>query len=408
MFNRVKGPMSRSLRSRNFRVYLLGQAPSFLGLWMQETAELWVILRITDSGAALGLHSVLRFGPLLVFGLYGGLLSDRMDRRRLITLTQAGQALATGCLAVAAWGGDPPLLLIYGAVLAQGVINAIDNPLRRAFVRDLVDDDSLANAVGLHSTVATVARTVGPAFAGLLIAAGAESWCFAFNSLSYVLVVVSLQFLDSSRMRPPSLVTRSRGQVRAALRYAWNCRPIRTTLPLSIMVSIFAFNWSTIVPVYATEDLGGDANLYGSLVSLLSVGAVLGALLTARQSHVSGRFLSGGVLLTAGALGVVTVAPSLPVVATGLIALGMATTVVAVAAQARLLVNVDGEMSGRILSLYSVGFVGLRPVGGVIAGLLIDLHGARLAFAVGAVIITATVTASTVEEWRHARAAPPM
>jgi MFS family permease len=391
------GPMRRgtlrSLRNRNFRLYLVGQGLSQTGTWFQQTAEIWVILQITGSGTAVGMHSVLRFGPLLLLGIPAGLLTDRHNRWRLLITTQTAYAVAAAILALASFHSYPSLYLIYGMVLVQGIINAIDNPLRRSFVRDLVTDEELTNAVSLNSTVATVARFVGPAIGGVLIALVGVPWCFAINAISYGAVLLSLFLLDQRSFRATVLVSRARGQLREGFRYAMHNRRIGRTLIMVALLGTFVWNWNVILPLYATDTFHGGATLYGWLLSLLSLGSFVGALLAARLVRVSGAFFRlTGALLAVG-LVAAALAPCLPLAIVGLVVLGAASTSFMVGAQAHLQLESDDAMSGRILALFSVGFVGTRPIGGIVTGWVMDLSGPRLAFGMGAVVTASMVLA---------------
>jgi MFS family permease len=395
------GPSTRSLRNRNFRLFLAGQGVSQVGMWMQQTAELWVILQLTGRGSALGLHSVLRFGPVLLFGTYAGVFSDRIDRRRLLITTQAILALAATTLAITSWLATPQLILIYGAVTIQGLVNAVDNPLRRGFVRDLVSDDDLTNGVSLNSTVMTLSRTVGPALGGVVIAEFGVVPCFAINALSYTAVLVTLVRIDGTALRHSAHVARAAGQVREGLRYAWRRPEIRTALLMITVAGAFVWNWATILPVYAGTALDGGPSLYGFLLSVLSLGAFLGALATTRLAAVRHRHLFVASVVVASALLALALARPLPVVVTALVALGAASTALAIGCQARIQLATDDAVSGRVLALYSVGFVGSKPLGGVIAGWIIDATSARAAFSVNTAAVAMMTIATAIAAWRR-------
>jgi predicted MFS family arabinose efflux permease len=390
----------RSLRNPNFRMFLAGQGISQTGLWMQQTAELWLILQLTGRGSALGLHSVLRFGPVLLFGAYAGLFSDRFDRRRLLIVTQSVLALAAATVAVTSWIATPNLMLIYGAVMVQGLVNAVDNPLRRGFVRDLVSDEDLTNGVSLNSSVMTLARTVGPALGGVVLSTLGAVPCFAINAISYTAVLATLFRLDSTALRHSEPVARAAGQVREGLRYAWQRREIRTALLMITVAGAFVWNWATILPVYAETALAGGASLYGLLLSMLSIGAFLGGLASTRLVRVHRRHLVIASAMVAGALLATALAGPLPVVVIALMSLGAASTALAIGCQARVQLATDDAVSGRVLALYSVGFVGSKPLGGVIAGWVIDAAGPRVAFGVNTAVIAAMTLAVALAGWR--------
>lgn len=393
-------PSVRSLRNPNFRMFLTGQGVSQTGLWMQQTAELWLILQLTGSGSALGLHSVLRFGPILLFGAYAGLFSDRFDRRRVLIVTQSVLALAAATVAVTSWIAAPNLMLIYGAVMVQGLVNAVDNPLRRGFVRDLVSDDDLTNGVSLNSATMTLARTIGPALGGLVLSTLGAVPCFAINAISYLAVLAMLFRIDSTALRHSEPVTRAAGQVREGLRYAWQRREIRTALLMITVAGAFVWNWATILPVYAETTLAGGPSLYGLLLAVLSIGAFMGGLASTRMVRVHRRHLVIASAILACALLAAALSGPLPVVVIALITLGAASTALAIGCQARVQLATDDAVSGRVLALYSVGFVGSKPLGGVIAGWVIDAAGPRAAFGVNTVVIAAMTLAAAVASRR--------
>ena len=376
-----------SLRIRNFRIYLYGTVTSQAGSWLQLTAELWAIVELTHSGTAVGLHSVLRFGPIVMFGLYGGLLGDRMNRRKLLFLTQSVLALAAVVISVGWWMGVRSLVLIYAVVLVQGLVNAVDNPLRRTFIRDMVDDRRLTNALGLEGAISTMSRTIGPAIAGVIITTLGVGWCFTLNAISFMAVLVSVALIDPRKLRQTDTVPRSKGQIREGLRYAWTSPAIRQTLLLSAIVGAFGWNWQTLLPLYSADTLHGDAAQFGLLISMLSVGALVGAVLVARSERPTRRYLLMACAVLAVALCATAAAPSLPFAIVAVIGIGLAGTVVNISSQTRLQLLVSDDMTGRLMALYSIAWLGTRPVGGAVGGWLTDLVGARGAFLAGGLVI---------------------
>ena len=388
-----RGRTLRSLRNRNFSLYITGHVISQTGNWFQTTAEIWLILLITDSATAVGVHSVLRFGPLMLFGIPGGLVMDRYDHIRLFMLTQGISGLVGVALAVAAFSSSPSLMFIYVLVGLRGVVFAIDNPLRRTIIRDFVPDRDLSNAVSLNSSGNTIARTLGPAIAGILMATVGVAWCFTINAVSFLPVFVTLAMVDRDKLRPVAVVARARGQVREGLRYALRTRRIRRTLLLVAILGLYPLNWNVIVPIYALRTFGGGASLFGFMTSLMAVGAFVGATLIARLTGVVGAHFRIIGALMAGAFLVVAVAPALPVALVGLAVLGASLTSFQILANSRLQLESDDEMSGRILALYSVALIGTRPIGGFVTGVIVEWTGPRTAFALSAaVVVIAVVT----------------
>ena len=387
---------ARSLRNRNFRLYLAGQGLSQFGTWFQLTAEIWVIVEITGSGKAVGLHSVLRFGPLLLFGLPGSLFSGRFARRRFLIATQSVYAVAAVALTVASFVWSVSLALIYVMVGVQGLVNSIDNPVKRSFIRDMVSDDELSNALSLNSSMEVLTRTIGPAIGGVVIVVVGARWCFAFNALSFSAVITSLLLMDRSALRPQHRLTREPGQLRAGFRYAWANRRIRRTLLMSTVVFLFAWNWQVVLPVYSSEVLGGDASVYGLLVGLLGVGAFIATLVVARVRTINGRYFRIVCVLLACALGIAAAAPTLAIAIVGLALLGAAGTSFQIGAVTRLQLESDDIMIGRILALYAVASVGAKPLAGVMAGTVMDAINPRAAFALGSIAVGILVAVLTI------------
>lgn len=394
---------ARSLQNPNFRLYLVGQGFSQIGMWFQLTAEMWAIVELTGSGVAVGLHSVLRFGPLLLFGIPGSLFSGRFNRRKFFITTQCLYGVAALTLAIAAFVWSVNLQLIYTVVFIQGFINVFDNPVRRSFVRDMVSDDELPNALSLNSSMEVLTRTIGPAIGGVLVVAIGAPWCFLFNAISFTAVITSLTLMDTSKLRPDHRLGSEPGQLRAGFRYAWDNRRIRRTLVMSVVVFVFAWNWQVILPVYASRVLGGDADVYGLLVGLLGVGAFIGTLVVARVHAITGRYFRVVCTLLTTALLITALAPSLPFAIAGLALLGATGTAFQIGAQTRLQLESDDAMIGRIFALYAVTSVGAKPLSGLLAGTVIDAGSPRLAFGVGAAAVGALATYLIIS--RAARAA---
>lgn len=322
--------------------------------------------------------------PILLFGIYGGVLGDRRHRRSLLIITQATQFISVTVLAVCAALGAANLGVIYGVVLAQGMVDAIDNPVRRTFVRDLTTESELSNALSLFNSVAQVARAVGPAIGGAIIASLGVTWAFGLNAVTYLAALVAFLLIRKSELRPSQLLRRERGQIREGVSFAWGDHQIRGTLIVTFFAALFAWQWSVVLPAYAKSVFNGDAALFGLFVSVLSVGSLIGALSSARHAALGRKQMrTAAIGLTLG-LVVLAIAPILGAALVGLVILGNSTSSYNIAAQSRLQLVTHSSMTSRVMSLYSVGFSGVKPLGGVIAGFVMDASGPRAAFAVGA------------------------
>lgn len=352
---------------------------------MQQTAEMWLVLELTGSGTLLGIHTALRFGPVLLLGAYGGLITDRADRLKLLLLTQGLHTLASAMLIVVALMPDIAVMLLFLNAGFRGFINAVDNPLKRRFLRDLATDNELPNAVALNSTIGTVARTGGPAAAGLLIATVGILWCFVINTISFVFVLIALLMIDRDKLRPSAAAVRGRGQVRAGFAYAANEPRILLPLVVAFVAGVFAWNYAVIMPAYVTDTLQGDASLYGVLLAVVGVGSFVGAFAMSRTSMRHERAVYLPLLVTTVALLVAAAASVTPVAMVAMLLLGAGGTAVTVVVQTQLQLVASDEMMGRVMALFAMAFVGSKPIGGAVGGGLIDLVNAQFAFGIGAV-----------------------
>lgn len=377
--------MSRALRKSfnslevpNYRRYFAGQLVSLSGTWMQTVAAIWVVLTLTDSGVAVGLTTALQFLPMLLFGAWGGLLADRIPKRRLLIVTQALMAIpAVGLFAVTAAGVVTPWM-VYLAVFAMGTVNAIDNPTRQSFVIEMVGPDRVVNAVSLNSVIVQMARIAGPAVAGILIATVGVVLCFALNALTFVAMILALWGMDPRRLQAPPVAPRERGAIRAALRYVRATPELAVPLALMALVGTLGFNFQVVLPLLAKFSFDGGAMTYGALVSAMAVGSIAGALVTGHHGRTGPRLIAAGAL----AFGVLALAaaamPSLLLEVVMLAGLGAAAVTFAATINSSLQLAVSPEMRGRVMALYSVVFLGSTPIGGPLTGWLAETYDPRV------------------------------
>ena len=374
----------RSLRQRNFRLFFVGQVISQAGTWVQSVALVWLVLTLTHSGVALGVTTALQFLPVLLLGPWGGLAADRFDNRRLLIVSQtlAGlQALTMGALVLA---GAISLPLIYALTLVFGFITALDNPVRRSFVVELVETADVPNAVGLNSALMTGSRVIGPALAGVLIAGVGVGWCFVVNALSYVAVLIALARMDPAGFRRPERGSRVRGQLRQGFAYIWRTPQLRLPILLVAVIGTFAFNYPVLLPLLAERTLHGNASTFTLLYSTMSVGSLAGALVVARRTWVGGRWLARAALAFAAALGLLALAPTLPLALAATIPVGYAGIMVLSGSNSALQLQARPDMRGRVNALFSVVFLGSTPIGGPVAGWVAEHLGVRAGLGLGA------------------------
>ncbi len=375
----------RSLKSRNFRLFFVGQIISQTGTWMQMVAIGLLVLDITDSGVAVGLVTAAQFLPILVFGAWGGVLADRRDRHRLLIVMNVVGAVVAFAFAVLVLTGREAMWSIYALTFAAGFVTALENPARRALVTDMVVDADVPNAVGLNSTMMTTSRVFGPALGGALIAGPGIGWCFAVNAISYVPQVLLFLKIDRAELRPSAPVAKARGQLREGLRYVWGEPQLRLPLLLVAAVGTMAFNFSVILPLFATRDLEGSETTFTTMLSIMSIGSVIGALAIARRTGADTAFLARCALALGVAMVALAIAPVTWLAYLAAVPVGVASIMVVSGSNAVVQLATAPAMRGRVLALIAVVFLGSTPIGGPITGWISETLGARWALGLGAV-----------------------
>lgn len=377
-----------ALRVRNFRLFFIGQGISMVGTWIQSVALIWLVLDRTGSGVALGVTTALQFLPVLVGAPLTGLAADRFDKRRLFLFTQAAAGLQAAVLAGLVLTGTDTMPLVYALTFAFGVVTALDQPVRRALVVELVDEARMSNAVGLNSALMTGSRIVGPAVAGALIAGAGVGWCFAANAASYAAVLTALLRMDSLP-RATSRPVRTPGQVREGFVYIWRTPELRLPILLVAAVSTFAFNFPVLLPLLAERTLGGGASGFSLLYSVMSVGSLTGALVVARRPRIEGRWLAGSALAFGGALTLLASAPTLPLAVAAAVPVGLTTVMLLSGSNSSIQLHAAPAMRGRVNAVFAMVFLGSTPLGGPLAGWVAEHFGARAGLLLGAAVSVA-------------------
>jgi predicted MFS family arabinose efflux permease len=373
-----------SLAVPNYRRYFAGQVVSVSGNWMQTVAELWLVLKLTGSGLAVGLTPALQFLPILLAGAWGGVLADRLPKHRLLMTTQALMALPALALWLLYSQGAVEPWIVLALVLVRGSVNAIDNPTRQSFVVELVGADRLVNAVSLNSVVVNTGRIVGPAVAGVLIATAGVGPCFLVNALSFGAMLVALASMDRSALHASRPAARERGQVRSALRHVTATPELWIPLAMMVVVGTLSYNFQVLLPLLANDTWHGTASTYATLTVAMGAGSLLGALAAGHRGRVSPGLLVGAALsLGAVELGVAG-APTLALQAAALVPLGALTVTFATGVNSTLQLAVDPALRGRVMALYSIVFLGSTPIGSPIVGWLAQIAGPRAGLLLGA------------------------
>jgi MFS family permease len=375
----------RSLRTRNYRLYFFGQIVSLTGTWMQSVGQAWLVLELTGSGLALGGTVALQFTPILLFGPWGGVIADRVDKRRLIVWTQAAAAALALTLGLLTLFHVVRLWMVLVLALLLGVVNLVDMPARQSFIIEMVGAEDVANAVSLNSVVVNGARVIGPAVAGLLIATIGIAPCFLVNAASYLGVIAGLLAMDATTLKRSKPLAKGPGQLRAGLRYAWSRPELRVPLLMMAVVGTLSYNFSVVLPLLVRETFGAGAGSYGVLFSSIGLGAVLGGLGIATRSRATPRLLVGSSLALGVAIGLAAAAPNLGLVVLAMVPVGVASTAFIATSNALLQLGASSEMRGRVMALFALVFLGSTPIGGPLVGWIAERFGPRASLAVAAV-----------------------
>lgn len=398
---RVTRETFRALRVRNYRLFFAGQIVSVSGTWMQQVAQAWLVLQLTESGVALGLVTAAQFLPMLLLGPWAGVVADRTDKRRLLLVTQAAAATAATVLGLLVLTGAVQLWMVFALALWLGVANAFDMPTRQAFVFEMVGPHHLSNAIGLNSIVMNAGRLVGPAIGGTLIATVGLATCFLLNAASYGATLTALALMRSRELHRAEPAPRRRGQLREGIRYVWSTPSLRTPLLLVAVVGTLTYEFPVSLPLLSSFTFGAGADGYGLLLSAMSIGAVVGGLAVATRLTPSHGLLGRAGIAFGVAVLAASVMPSLGLTALVMPVVGAVSIAFITQANSTLQLSAEPAMRARVIALYGVAFLGSTPVGGPIVGWVAEVAGPRAGLAVGGV---AAVLASAVA-WRSLRAA---
>lgn len=374
-----------SLAIPNYRRYASGQSVSMTGTWMQTTAQAWLVLTLTHSAVILGLVVGTQTLPVLVLGAYGGVIADRVDKRRLMVLLQSLMGIQALVLGVLTLTRTVQIWEIFLLAALLGLNNTFENPTRQAFMMELVGSKNLRNAVSLNSVMVNVARAIGPAVAGLLIASVGTGYCFIINSVSFVAVVASLVTMDLSRLRPSRPTSRARGQLLEGLRYVWGIPELIIPLLMMALVGTLAYEFQVVLPVFASHTFAGGARAYGFMTAAMGIGAIGGGLVTAARGHTGLRPVSIAAGVFAVVLLMAAAAPSLALEYVALAMVGWASISFIARGNSTLQLSAAPRMRGRVMALWAIAFQGTTPIGGPLIGWITSQAGPRAGLATGGV-----------------------
>jgi MFS family permease len=375
--------MVSSLYQRNYRLFFFGQLISVVGTWMQAVAQSYLVLDLTHSGSDLGLSMAARFGPMLVFGVFGGVIADRLDKRRVLYVTQTLSGLMAGLFAVFIATGSIRMWIVYLLSVFLGFVNVFDNPARQAFISEMVPSADLPNAVTLNSVSMNLARVLGGAAGGTIAGVLGLAWCFTLNAVSFAAVVVSLALMRTGELRPARRVARERGQVLAGLRYVRSNRALLVPMVMIAVIGTLAWNFQVTMPLMASQVFHRGPAGYGLMASVMGAGAVIGGMV-ATARHRPGR-LSFAALGWGLAIVVAALAPSLPTEFIALLFVGYGGITFNSYAKTTLQLTADPQMRGRVMALWALAWLGSTPIGGPIVGWVGQVAGARWSLLIGGI-----------------------
>jgi len=381
----------RALRSRNYRLFVGGQLVSLIGTWMQMVAQSWLIYRLTGSAALLGLIGFASQIPVFVLAPLGGVIADRAHRHHVLIATQTLMMLLAFALAAVTLSEYVEVWHIFALASLLGVTNAFDIPARQAFLVEMVDRDDIINAIALNSSMLNGARVVGPGIAGIVVATVGEGWCFLINAISYVAVIGALLMMHVRRKAQVHSPVSAWESVVEGFTYSWDTKPVRALLLLLGLVSLMGMPYSVLMPIMADRILYGGPNAYGLLLSASGLGALAGAATLTMRRHISG--LGRWVAVSAIGFGVTLIAFSLSRVlwlsALLLVPAGFFVMIEMASSNTLIQSMIPDRLRGRVMSVYSMMFMGMAPLGALGAGIAAAPLGAPVTIAIGGVVCIA-------------------
>lgn len=399
--------MFRSLAGVNYRIWFAGALISNIGAWMQRTAQDWYVLtELTDNDAvAVGITMALQFGPALVIGPYAGILADRIPGRRLLAGTQITLAILALGLGLIIVTGVAELWMVYLFALGLGITTAIDAPARQTFVGELVGVEDLPNAVALNSASFNTARLIGPAVAGLLTVLIGAGWVIVVNAFTFLAMLLALYLLRENELHPMKKDKKSRGQFREGLAYVRRRSDLMVIFAMVFLMGTFGFNFAIFTATMASVEFDRGAGEFGLMSSVIAVGSVTGALLSARRDRPRLRVIVGAALGFSATMVIAALMPTFELFTASLAPVGFFALTMITSANAYVQTTTRPAIRGRVMSLYLMIFMGGTPIGGPLLGLIANELGARWAIGVGAVagVIAAIVAIAWMRASRNLR-----
>jgi MFS family permease len=371
------------LRTRNFRLFFVGQLISNTGNWLTMVALTLLVLHRTGSGTAVGALAACQFGPILVLSPFAGLVADRSNKLRLLKGTQLGEMAQSFVLAGLAFMHNTPILAFYATALAGGCLLAFDNPVRRSFVTEMVPAEDVTNAVTLYSAIVNTSRIFGPALAGALVVTAGYGWSFTIDGASYLTVLAALWMMRPEELRPAEPTRRGKGQVREGIRYVRSVPELRLPFVMLGVVGTLSYNFTVVFPLFVEHTLHGSDASYTLVYAVFSAGALGGAFVVANRRNVTVAHIVVGAAAFGATMLVLAAAPNVAVTIPIVALLGVTSIAFMTSITAIVQVRADPRMHGRVLALQTVLLIGTTPIGGPLMGFVADVGGARVPLAIG-------------------------
>ena len=391
--SRRRGVIRRTFEAfytRNYRLFYIGQTISVIGTWMQRVAQDWLILELGGGAVGLAIGLALQSGPVLLLSMWGGVISDRYDTRKVLLVSQLSFAVLASVLGVLVLTDRATLQLVYVMALLLGVANVIDKPARHSFVLELVGTEGAANAVSLNSSINNAARLIGPAVAGVVIGISGTGVAFLLNALTFAAIIVALLLMDPTSFHPRELTPPARGQILEGIRSSMTRSDLRTPLIATFVLSMLSQNFRLTLPLMASEVFGRGVTGYGLLMSALGMGALIGALVCAHLADPSQRVAGMATLLLGGMLLLGAVAPAYLFLAAVVVGIGFGSTAFNATSQTLLLLRSDKDKRGRVMAVRELFSNGLTPLGTIAIGWVCAAFSPRVGLVVGGVAAIGT------------------
>ncbi len=385
-----------SLGIKNYRLYFIGQAISLSGNWMQTVGLAWLVLELTHSGTILGLVIAAQFLPILFFAPIGGVITDRLPKRNILYVTQALMGIVALTLGLLVASGAVQLWMVFVIAICIGLVNSVDNPTRQTFALEMVGHENLANAITLNSSEINLARVIGPAIAGVLISTIGLAPCFIINGLSFGALLIVLKLMDSAALQASPRVGQVKGQLTEGFKYILHTPKLRDTLIMLAIVGTLAYEFQVSLPIIARITFHGTAGTYAWLTGAMGLGAVVGGLSTAHLKKSGPHMLIIMACVFGIAILLAAIMPTLPLAIVAMVVVGVFSITFTTLGNVILQLESTPEMRGRVMSLWTVAFLGSTPIGGPIVGFIGENAGPRWGLAIGGV---AAIAAAAFGWW---------